>query len=336
MNNTYTAIIIEGNQYNISLLINITENIKLLGVSKNLTDAYKLYTKQKPQIVFLDISLGSNKTTTKLINKFKSDDIELVLVTTNKLFAIQDLKIKPTHYLLKPIVTKKFIEIISQIGQSIDSKVLESNKTLKLNTKIEKNNQSKVEFINHIKNDLSLVNLFSEKEWLALKNRITVKHIAKGDYFIKEGDYCNAIAYINRGVFNSYYLIDGYEHISHFFFKNEFMLNYPRYILKEKSKLSIKALKNATITIIKRNDILKLHEQFAKFQEIETKLAEKSFLTIADKHDSFLTQTPEELYLELITNKPEAIKQIPLYMIASYIGVTPETLSRIRKRFHNK
>jgi CRP-like cAMP-binding protein len=110
------------------------------------------------------------------------------------------------------------------------------------------------------------------------------------------------------------------------------MLNQTSYLLKEKSKINIKALADSTITILSKKNINKLYKQDPKFKEIEIKLIEISLLKVSAKHVSFITETPETRYLNLIKNKPELIKSVPLYIIASYLKVTPETLSRIRKR----
>jgi CRP-like cAMP-binding protein len=177
----------------------------------------------------------------------------------------------------------------------------------------------------------NFVNLTKE-EWLVLSASLVTKHYKKGDYFLKENDYCNYVGFVDKGFFNFYYLIDGVEHIRGFFFPNEFISNYPCFLLENKSKFYIQALEDSSVTLIQREALFLIYEKFPKIKELSRNTVESLYIEVSEKYESFFLKTAEERYLELISTGPKFIQRIPQYMIASYLGITPEALSRIRKR----
>ena len=179
------------------------------------------------------------------------------------------------------------------------------------------------------------VNL-TEKEWLAFSKLLIIKKYKKGEFFLKEEDYCNYVGFVDKGLLNFFYLIDGVEHMRGFFSPNNFISNYPCFLLGNKSKFYIKALKNSSITLIHKNDLFLLYKQLPKIQELSRNVVENLYIEISEKYESFFLKTAEERYLELINSEPNIIKTVPQYMIASYLGITPEGLSRIKKRISKK
>jgi CRP-like cAMP-binding protein len=75
-----------------------------------------------------------------------------------------------------------------------------------------------------------------------------------------------------------------------------------------------------------------IYEKFPKIKELSRNTVESLYIEVSEKYESFFLKTAEERYLELISTGPKFIQRIPQYMIASYLGITPEALSRIRKR----
>ena len=75
-----------------------------------------------------------------------------------------------------------------------------------------------------------------------------------------------------------------------------------------------------------------LYEKLPKIQVLSRKIVENLYMEVSEKYESFFLKSPEERYLELMNTRPKFIQRVPQYMIASYLGMTPEGLSRIRKR----
>jgi len=171
-----------------------------------------------------------------------------------------------------------------------------------------------------------------EAELLALSESVKTRQYKKGEIFLKEGDHCNYIGFLNKGCFKFYYLNDGVQRVRGFFFPNEFISNYQCFLLKNKSKFQIQALENSSVTYIHRDDLFLLIKEFPKFQELRRIVVENLYIEISDKFESFFIKNAEERYLDFIKDESEQKKRIPQYVIASYLGITPEGLSRIKKR----
>ena len=181
----------------------------------------------------------------------------------------------------------------------------------------------------------NFVNL-TEEEWLVFSQFLVTKHYKKGDYLLKENDYCNHVGFVDKGFFNFYYLIGGVEHIRGFFFPNEFISNYPCFLLENKSKFYIQALEDCSVTLIHRDDLLMLYEKLPKIQVLSRKIVENLYMEVSGKYESFFLNSPEERYLELINTRPKFFQRVPQYMIASYLGMSPEGFSRIKNRISKK
>mgnify|MGYP006084602301 FL=1 len=188
----------------------------------------------------------------------------------------------------------------------------------------------------NIRIELSKYVNLTEKEWLAFSKLLIIKKYKKGEFFLKEEDYCNYVGFVDKGLLNFFYLIDGVEHMRGFFSPNNFISNYPCFLLGNKSKFYIKALKNSSITLIHKNDLFLLYKQLPKIQELSRNVVENLYIEISEKYESFFLKTAEERYVELINSEPNIFKIVPQYMIASYLGITPEGLSRIKKRISKK
>ncbi len=174
----------------------------------------------------------------------------------------------------------------------------------------------------------------NDLEWEKLYALMRTKYFKKGTYFVTEGQQCKYVAFVKKGIFSYYYLVDGHQHTRQFFFENNFMANYQSYITGTSSKANIQALQDSEVILINRDDLFNCYEHSSNFQLLGRKVAEYLFLTVSSKYESFLLEKPEERYLHLVKTRPKVIQGIPQYMIASYLGITPEALSRIRKRLY--
>ena len=120
------------------------------------------------------------------------------------------------------------------------------------------------------------------------------------------------------------------------FFTNNFISNYPCFLLNNKSKVYIQALEDSSVTLIHKNDLFLLYEKLPIIQKLSRNIVENLYIEVSEKYESFFLKTAEERYLELISSEPIFFQVIPQYMIASYLGITPEGLSRIKKRISKK
>ena len=105
--------------------------------------------------------------------------------------------------------------------------------------------------------------------------RDRTKHYKKGEYFIKEKDFCDYVGFVDKGLFNFFYLIDGVEHIRGFFFMNNFISNYSCFLLNNKFKVYIQALQNSSVTLIHKNDLFLLYKNLPKTEGLTRNIVEK-------------------------------------------------------------
>ena len=176
-----------------------------------------------------------------------------------------------------------------------------------------------------------LINL-TEAEWLVFSKSLITKHYKKGDFFIQEKNICKYIGFIDKGFFNFFYRVKGVEHIRGFFYPKELISNYPSFLLMNESKFNIQALEDSSVTLMHRDALVELYTKIPKVEEFSRLVVENLYIEVSDKYESFFLKTAEERYLDFINNKPKFSEKIPQYMIASYLGITPEALSRIKKR----
>jgi len=173
---------------------------------------------------------------------------------------------------------------------------------------------------------------FNEAEWLLFSESMIIKHYKKGEYFLEEGNPCNHVGFTIKGILGYYYLINGVEHMRGFYFPNDFFSNYKCFLLNNKSTAYIQALEDCSVILIHKDEINMLNDKIPTFHKLSQNMLEKIYISLSEKFELFFLKTAKERYFKLISERPKLIQKIPQYMIASYLGITPEGLSRIKKR----
>ncbi|MDQ5930162.1 MAG: hypothetical protein QG594_1949 [Bacteroidota bacterium] len=180
--------------------------------------------------------------------------------------------------------------------------------------------------------DLSKYVNFNLVEKQALEKLLTRKEIKKGDHILKEGDICNFGVFIEKGCMRTYYNYQDIESTTHFFFENDWYADFESYFTEKPSMLNIEALENCTLYFLTKKDyemLVAIHPTFNTFLD-EMKERTIKGLTGMMKWKNLLS--PEERYLELIKYGPKIIERVSLKHISNYLGIKPESLSRIRTR----
>jgi CRP-like cAMP-binding protein len=184
--------------------------------------------------------------------------------------------------------------------------------------------------MNNLKTYIQNLTNFSEQSWTILLGCLTEQKFKKGDKLLKENEVCNSIFFISRGLCKSSYNKDGKEINTTFYFENDFATNVKSMISGTKSEYEITVLENLTALEF---DKVKLLDAYKKSQEIEAfgrKLLEIIVSKQEEHSNSFKLLTPQQRYENLILTHPQFLQRISLTQIASYLGISRETLSRIR------
>jgi len=167
-----------------------------------------------------------------------------------------------------------------------------------------------------------------EKSLMKFK-KITLE---KGELFIEQDKTSKQIAFINSGILRTYYINDkGEEITSCFCTENNFASSYKSFILQAPSNLTMVALEKTELLVINFDDIQELYKESANWQTIGRLVAEKEFIVMEQYASILNNETAKEKYLRLLKEQPEILQKSPINFIASYLGVTRRTLSRIRK-----
>jgi CRP/FNR family transcriptional regulator, anaerobic regulatory protein len=176
-----------------------------------------------------------------------------------------------------------------------------------------------------------LINL-NNREAAHFKSKLQVKQLGKKQTILQEGNVCKHAYFINKGCFRYYYNIEGQENTGQFFFENSWYTDYESYLTGKPSKQNIETLEPSELVLLAKADLQQLFIEIPKFEKFGRIMAENAFLGLRNRNEMLTNQTAEERYLNLIKERPKVFERVPQHYIASYLGIQPPSLSRIRKR----
>lgn len=173
---------------------------------------------------------------------------------------------------------------------------------------------------------------FDEKEINAIVEHTRMESFKKGTIIIKEGQICNKCYFVLKGCVRQYQLINGNEKTTGFFIEGQTAVLYSSYLEKKPSDYYLSCVEDSILTVGTREQEQELHKQYPHLEHLIYALLPQDF-TKAQEYIALLSNyVPEERYLLLMQKQPELMNRVPLHQLASLIGVTPESFSRIRKR----
>lgn len=177
-----------------------------------------------------------------------------------------------------------------------------------------------------------LVPALQEADWNELQEKLTVQQISKGGFLTRNGEVCRQVSFINKGLLRMYYLVDGKEICTGFVAENEYIAQYESFLTHQPSLFSIDAMEDCELINLSYTDMQAIYQSRPVFEIFGRKIAEILFIMISSQNTRLLALSPEERYRSVMECHPFIIQRVPQYMIASFIGITPEHLSRLRKK----
>jgi len=186
--------------------------------------------------------------------------------------------------------------------------------------------------INYFK---KITNLSSEESKI-LSESMLLKTFEKGSFLIKEGQYENESFLVMKGMVRQYKNVDGNEVTTNFFTEEQWIINFETVEGKSISKYNLLCVEDTTVVIGNEEKAIELFKQFPKFERVSRQIMETVFKEQQEQMVTHLTDKPENRYLKLLAARPDIFQRVAQYDIASYIGVKPESLSRIRKKLAQK
>jgi CRP-like cAMP-binding protein len=173
----------------------------------------------------------------------------------------------------------------------------------------------------------------NDEDWHLLEPYLELRVLKKHELFAEEGKAARDIGFVLEGNLRHYYTRDGEEKTTYFYFENHLVASYISCIRKEPSQLTIEALTDCRLLTFPYAALQKLYEQSHTWERFGRLVAEYLAAGLEERMTGLLLLSPQERYEALLQGKKEKIlERIPQHYIASYLGVTPVSLSRIRNR----
>jgi CRP-like cAMP-binding protein len=173
----------------------------------------------------------------------------------------------------------------------------------------------------------------TEEEKQLSKSFFIPKKIRKRQYLLQEGDICKYTAFVEKGFLRCYTVDDkGNENILQFAFEGWWIADQYSFLTLTPSRYNIDALEDSELLLLTKESETQMLEQVPKLERYFRILLQNSLIATIRRLESSLNDTAEEKYNRLLTNCPNIADRVPQHMLASAMGITPETLSRIRKQ----
>lgn len=186
--------------------------------------------------------------------------------------------------------------------------------------------------MNEIRQFIETITPMNDADWNLFSSKLTEVTLSKRTPLLNVGEVENYLSFIARGIVRLYIPGEERDVTFGFVFENEFVTAYDSLLTQTPSEYRIETLTDTTLWKIAYKDLQEVYAHTESGNMVGRKMAENMFLIKSKRELSLLNKTAEERYLDLFSNRPRLLRQIPLKYIASYIGVTPQALSRIRKR----
>ncbi|MBV8252383.1 MAG: Crp/Fnr family transcriptional regulator [Chitinophaga sp.] len=170
-----------------------------------------------------------------------------------------------------------------------------------------------------------------EKEWISSK--FIAKQFNKGDYFLREGQICREVGFIESGLVRYVITKENGEELTTSFNKElEYTCNYESFLDHSPTKASIQCIEPSVILTISYDDLQALYTHVKEGEKFGRLACEYQYVLAIRQLGSLYKQDPEQRYLQFLETYPDLVQRLPQYYISSFVGVKPPSLSRIRKR----
>lgn len=174
----------------------------------------------------------------------------------------------------------------------------------------------------------------SDEEWEMCKNNFRPKRMLKRQFLLQEGDVCRELAFVEKGALYSYTVDSkGNQHVIRFAFEGWWMANLQSFFTGNPTTLNIEVLEDSELLMLDRKNHEKLLDEVPAYERYHRIIVQNAYVALQQRAENALGLTAEEKYSRLIEQNPEFMNRVPLNLVASYLGMSPETLSRVRSNF---
>ncbi|WP_282053419.1 Crp/Fnr family transcriptional regulator [Maribacter luteus] len=176
----------------------------------------------------------------------------------------------------------------------------------------------------------------TEEESTAFVECIPIESFEKGTILLKEGQVSRESYFVIQGCVRKYYLIEGDERTTAFYIEDESVASLQSYKNRTPANHYFECVEDCRLAILSYDKEQELFQRVPKYESLCRMSMEEDFGAQQEALAKFMTSSPEQRYNNLLESRPDLLQRVPQYHLASYLGVKPESLSRIRKRISNK
>jgi CRP/FNR family transcriptional regulator, anaerobic regulatory protein len=173
---------------------------------------------------------------------------------------------------------------------------------------------------------------FATHEWAQVVSAAQPFQLRKGEYLTRTDEVSSNVYFVNSGLLRTCFNRDGADVTFGFFFENNIVTEFESFLTQQRSKFCIQALEDCDLIQFSYDDVQQLFITLTEGQILGRLVAERLYLLLQQRTTSLLFENPEERYRQLVLSDSPILRRVNQYHIASYLGITPQSLSRIRKR----
>lgn len=173
---------------------------------------------------------------------------------------------------------------------------------------------------------------FTTREKAIFEDAFTFRQVPKKFTLIREGDISRELYFINRGLLRLYYAKEGEEITAFIFREGLFASSYESFLQQSPGIQNLETLEDCDLLVLTYDRLQELYKKLPKMNILTRKVAEQRFINAQRIFSSFILDSPEERYRKFEAQHKDLLQRVPQHIIASYLGITPVSLSRIRKR----
>lgn len=186
--------------------------------------------------------------------------------------------------------------------------------------------------IENFKSFCSSVVTFNDEEWAGMEKCLSVKIIKRNEHFLWSGEVCTKMGFITKGSTRLYFLIDGTDVTKDFCFENSFTGSVASFQTRRPARFNVVAMEDTQLVTIEFTSLERLYSKHHCWSNLIRIVLVHFAIRKENREISFLLNTAEQRYIDLVDNNPGILQRVSLKYIASYLGMTPETVSRIRNK----
>ena len=176
-----------------------------------------------------------------------------------------------------------------------------------------------------------------EKEISTIVENCSVKKVKKDQFLLRENEICKHAFFVEQGLLRQFSLDKkGKEHIISFAPENWFMTDRESVFFNQPSAYFIQALEDSQVAMIDESFVQLLSRKFPEFTEFNNRLLHNHIRHLQNRINLLLSASAEDRYLQFVAMYPDILLRVPQTMVASYLGITPESLSRVRRELAQK